>query len=185
MAPADDRCQAIGAKARRSVFYTRRASLTPDGAAQERGRNMNSRWLALLLAFGLPTAALADAVDATDVERWLAAYEKAWETRDAAQASALFTEDARYYESPYAEPFAGREGIEAYWAEVTANQRDVEFTSKVLSVEGSTGIAHWTARFTIEGPGVEVRLDGIFVLAFEDAGTVRELREWWMTPPEE
>ena len=144
---------------------------------------MNLRMLADTLIATAPVAAFADAVTTGDVERWLAGYEAAWEQRDAQAAAALFAEDARYFETPYAEPFAGRGGIESYWARVTADQRDVDFNARVLATTGSTGIAHWEARFELAGPGIEVRLDGIFVLEFEDARTVRVLREWWMTPP--
>lgn len=144
---------------------------------------MNPVILALIFAVGFTGTAGADPITMDDVQRWLAAYEKAWEERDAAQAGALFTGDARYFETPYAEPFVGRSGVEEYWARVTAGQRDVDFSSEVLAANGSTGIARWSARFTLADAGVGIELDGIFVLEFEDADTVRVLREWWMTPP--
>ena len=50
-------------------------------------------------------------VTTEQVQRWLDDYRKAWETRDADAAAALFTEDATYREQPYEEPYRGREGV--------------------------------------------------------------------------
>jgi len=62
---------------------------------------------------------------------------------------------------------------------VTANQRNIQFAYQPLSVNGNTGIAHWSAAFDVEPTGTRIELDGIFVLAFDRNGTVRQLNEWW------
>ena len=110
---------------------------------------------------------------------WLARYEEAWEKRDPARAAALFTENAAYHEMPFDAPKAGRNGIRDYWATVTADQRDVDFTSSIVAVTGRTGIARWNAKLKSASSGVRVELDGIFVLTFDDGGLCSELREWW------
>ena len=113
------------------------------------------------------------------LEAWLARYEEAWEQRDPARAAALFTENAPYHEMPFDAPKAGRGGIRDYWAKVTADQRDVDFTSSVVAVNGKTGIARWNAKLKSASSGVRVELDGVFVLTFDDSGLCSELREWW------
>ncbi len=113
------------------------------------------------------------------VEAWLARYEEAWEQRDPALAAALFTENAAYHEMPFDAPKAGRTGIRDYWATVTADQRDVDFKSQVVAVNGATAVARWSARLKSASSGVRVELDGVFVLTFEDGGLCSELREWW------
>ena len=129
-----------------------------------------------------------------DLTRWLEAYGAAWEGRDAGAAAALFTDDAQYQETPYAEPFVGRGGVSDYWSRVTAGQRDVSFQFEPIAVSGSTGIAQWSAKFrSVSGDansgdansdgansdGVKVELNGVFVLEFADQAHVRSLREWW------
>jgi hypothetical protein len=113
------------------------------------------------------------------LEAWLARYEQAWEQRDPAQAAALFSENAPYHEMPFAAPKAGRAGIRDYWATVTADQRDVDFKSQVVAVNGQTGVARWSARLTSAASGARVELDGVFVLQFDGDGLCNELREWW------
>lgn len=118
------------------------------------------------------------------LQRWLAGYESAWEKRDAAAAARLFAADATYYETPYSEPFRGRDGISSYWSKVTADQRDVDFESQIIAVAGSVGVARWSARFINAPSGAEIELNGVFVLDFDGDGLCRELREWWVLRPQ-
>lgn len=114
-----------------------------------------------------------------DLRTWLRAYGSAWEARNAHAASQLFSEEALYFETPYAEPFRGREGIESYWTSVTEDQRDVDFDSEALGFAGTSGVAKWSARFTLASNGAAVELNGVFLLEFDDEDLCSELREWW------
>lgn len=111
--------------------------------------------------------------------RWLDAYGAAWTNRDADAATGLFTEDALYQETPYADPFHGRARISEYWSKVTADQDDIDFSFEVLGVSGSTGFAQWSARFHLVSENAQVELNGVFVLDFADPEHVSSLREWW------
>jgi hypothetical protein len=102
----------------------------------------------------------------------------------AAAAARLFTENARYFETPWSEPFAGRDGIAEYWSGVTANQRNIDFTFDIIAINGARAVAHWNARFELASSGAELAIDGVFVLEFARSGIVSELREWWVLRPE-
>jgi hypothetical protein len=130
-----------------------------------------------LLAAAGPSA--AQDLDTATLARWLAGYEQAWETRDAGAAGELFATDARYHEMPFDTPKLGQQGIRDYWSTVTADQRDIDFRSQVVAVNGLTGVARWSATFTAASSGARVELDGVFVLTFDAAGRCTELREWW------
>ena|SRR5690606_8999454 len=119
-------------------------------------------------------------LDAAGLEKWLARYKHAWETKDPAAAAALFTEDALYYETPYAEPFRGPAGVSEYWARVTADQRDIEVTVTPLGVlADGTGVARWNSKFALISNGAKVELDGVFLLELASPEHCRVLREWW------
>lgn len=136
----------------------------------------------LALSFSLCGASTANAEPVTEasVAEWLAAYGDAWETRDADAAAALFTENATYQENPYEEAFAGRAGIHDYWSKVTADQRDVSFTSDVITTFDRSGVAHWSATFASASSGAAISLDGVFLLEFDESGLCNTLREWWI-----
>ncbi|MEX2125086.1 MAG: nuclear transport factor 2 family protein [Woeseia sp.] len=114
-----------------------------------------------------------------DLRNWLHAYGKAWEARSVEAASQLFSEEALYFETPYAVPFRGREGIGSYWSKVTEDQRDVDFEAEALGFVGTVGVAKWSARFTLASSGTAVELNGVFLLEFDDDGLCSRLREWW------
>jgi uncharacterized protein (TIGR02246 family) len=135
--------------------------------------------LVVLTALAVPRAMAQDPLTADTVEAWLARYEEAWETKNADAAAALFAADALYYETPYSEPFHGRSGIRDYWARVTADQRDIDFSSDVIAVDASTGVASWAAMLTSISSGARVELNGVFLLEFDANGRCTTLREWW------
>jgi hypothetical protein len=112
-------------------------------------------------------------------ERWLGQYGEAWEGADPVRAAQLFTEDCRYYETPFAEPAIGRDGVFEYWRAVPEGQSDIAFRFQVLAVQALTVIAHWTASFTRISTRARVNLDGVFVLEFAESGLCSTLREWW------
>lgn len=114
-----------------------------------------------------------------ELARWLGAYGSAWENRDAAAAANLFSPDARYFETPYSDPFEGPAGVRDYWTRVTADQRDIDFRFSPIAVQGNTGIASWGAVFTTVSGGARVELNGVFVLEFDESRRCTTLREWW------
>jgi len=129
----------------------------------------------LALAF----TAQARALDDASLQAWLQKYAAAWESRDAAAAGLLFTADASYHEMPFDPPKQGRAAIQDYWKTVTADQRDIQFESKIVAVNGNTGVAHWKATFKVQSTGATIALDGVFVLEFDASGQCKSLREWW------
>mgnify|MGYP001248217690 CR=1 FL=1 len=118
-------------------------------------------------------------VTAQSARDWLAAYGDAWRQRSPQRAAQLFASDCRYHETPFAPPEVGRDGVAAYWQAVPDGQADVEFDFRVVAVAPPEVVAHWRAAFTRTATGARVRLDGMFLLEFDDAGLCRTLREWW------
>ena len=112
-------------------------------------------------------------------EDWLRGYKRAWESRSAEAAAALFTPDARYYWTPFDPPQQGRTEIAAAWQNAVTQQKDVTFTYEILATEGARGVAHWHTRLTSVPKGESVELDGILIAQFADPTHCREFREWW------
>lgn len=113
-------------------------------------------------------------------EKWLAAYGAAWQNGDADAVIVLFSDDAEYYENPFATPMRGKEAIHRYWSEgAQESQKDVvfEFTDAVAA--GNTGMARWRASFVRVPSGRHVALDGFLTAEFNAAGKCSVFREWW------
>jgi hypothetical protein len=110
---------------------------------------------------------------------WLDAYGKAWESRDAEAAAALYTENGTYRVTPFVEPMRGRKAIFEYWSNVARTEENVKFGYEILVASRELNIAKWSASFVIVPQGLKTKLDGIFVISLDEQGRCTSLREWW------
>jgi ketosteroid isomerase-like protein len=116
---------------------------------------------------------------AAQFTEWLRAYQSAWEGRDAAAAAKIFSDDARYHWTPLVPPQQGPAEIAAVWESAVSQQRDIRFTFDVFGVSGATGMATWRADFTRLPDQFKVRIEGVLLAEFAQAGQCRVFREWW------
>lgn len=107
------------------------------------------------------------------LSEWLDAYGRAWQDGDAAAASDLFTDDALYQWGPFAQRLRGRIMISEAWAEAMEGLRGVAFGYEVFTASQRGGIVRWW--MTAEG----TKLEGVFKLAFDEAGLCNSLQAWW------
>ncbi len=110
---------------------------------------------------------------------WLTEYSRASKENDPRASAALFAEDARYYESPFAEPLAGREAIYRYWAAGAERLADKQSSHEILALRANVGVARWRSQFLVRSSGDRVALNCLFVVEFDDAGRAVVFREWW------
>ena len=111
------------------------------------------------------------------VDRWMEAYKAAWISNVPSEVAALFTEDAVYAVSPFAEPWTGRDEIVRRW--VAGIRQDVDMTYEVLSVQEDKAIIHWHVFTRNVGDPVRVEYDGVLVVRFAPDGRCSEHREWY------
>ncbi len=111
--------------------------------------------------------------------RWLAAYGQASVDDDPQASAALFSANARYYESPFDEPLIGRQAILDYWAAGAQNFTGKTATYRIVTLQGNVGVAQWRAQFTVEATGERKALDCLFLLEFDEQGLCCLFREWW------
>ena len=116
-----------------------------------------------------------------DIRSWLEGYRRAWEDRDADAAAALFAVDSTYRSNIFEEPYRGRDGVHAYWTEVTRTQEDVRVLMGAPFVDGDRAAAEfWT---TMVNDGAEITLPGCLLLRFGRDGLCMALREYWHVQP--
>lgn len=118
-------------------------------------------------------------MDRESFTRWLDAYGRAWMSRDAQAAAALYADNATYQVTPFDEPLRGCAAIHEYWVGVAKTQENIQFDFEVLAISAEQGIARWRASLIRVPPGLNTRLDGIFVIVLDTDGRCRSLREWW------
>ena len=92
----------------------------------------------------------------------------------------LFSDDATYTVSPWAEPVRGLAAISELW-EAERDGPDEPFTmrSEVVTVEGDTAVVRAEVEYDVEGPG---RWRDLWVLRFDEDGRCRAFEEWPFAP---
>lgn len=114
-----------------------------------------------------------------EFKRWMEAYGKASEENDPQASANLFSEDAKYYETPFDEPMIGRDAIFHYWNKGAQTLNDKESAYEILAIKDSLGIARWKSKFTIIESGKRLALDCLLAVEFDENGLCHTFREWW------
>ncbi len=116
------------------------------------------------------------------IETWMRGYLKAWESDSPEEIAALFTEDARYYTEPYAEPWEGRETIVREWIERGDSGSEWSFGYDVVAEDGDTAVIRGVTRYE---PETAEETEGktyhnIWIVRLASDGRASEFTEWWM-----
>jgi hypothetical protein len=120
-------------------------------------------------------------IDHVIVTAWLEKFVAAWKSYDAEAIGSLFSEDARYYYSPYQEPVVGREAIVASWLEDADTPGTYDAHYAPIAIDGLTAVVNGHSQYFRKGSKiVENEFDNIFVLRFDEQGHCTEFREWYM-----
>lgn len=115
------------------------------------------------------------------LEEWLRLYGKVWESHDPDLATTLYTQDVLYQVTPFQRPQQGIEARRSYTVKAGELQRDVRFGFEIISDDPP--VVHWWTHYVKRVNSEETRLDGIFLLEFDESGLCRSLREWWHADP--
>jgi uncharacterized protein (TIGR02246 family) len=110
---------------------------------------------------------------------WLDSYGHAWEARSPEASADLFADDGIYQVTPFLEPMRGKQAILEYWTHVAQTQQNIQFRYEILAITPDHGVARWWASFVIVPPGLQTKLDGIFLISLDENGRCQSLREWW------
>ncbi len=116
----------------------------------------------------------------TDVEAWVAGYERAWRSAGTEPLADLFTADATYSQGPYEEPRTGLAEIAAMW-EDTRDGPDEPFTmtSEIVAVDDATAVARVEVLY---GDPDGHRYRDLWVMRFAADGRCRAFEEWPFHP---
>src|SRR5512139_1345383 len=96
--------------------------------------------------------------------RWMDAYGNASKENDALASSALFSQDARYYETPFAEPLLGRQAIFQYWSKGAQTLQDKKSSYEIVALQDNLGVARWQSEFTVVDSGKRLALNCLFLV---------------------
>lgn len=126
----------------------------------------------------------ATGVTFATAEAWLAGYLNAWETNDPEAIGRLFTSGARYLNSPWAWPWAGRDEIVREWLAHRDEPGTWRFDGRVLSVDGDVAAITGTTTYLAREGMPKTRYANLWIVRLGDDGMARSFLEWWMAAPD-
>ena len=114
---------------------------------------------------------------------WIEGYERAWRIPGTDGLAQLFTEDASYMHSPYADPVSGLTAIARDW-EDNRDGPDENFTmaAGILAVDGNIGVARVYVRYAADEGSEPQEYQDLWVVRFDESGRCRSFEEWPFWP---
>jgi hypothetical protein len=119
-------------------------------------------------------------MDHDAVETWVSEYERLWRQPGTALLERLFTPDATYLPSPWAQPLVGQTVIARFW-DVERSGPDEPFTmsSSVVAVDQRTAVIRVEVEY---GPPESSRWRDLWVVDFAEDGRCSSFEEWPFAP---
>jgi ketosteroid isomerase-like protein len=112
------------------------------------------------------------------VAAWVADYERLWRTPGTDRLVELFTEDATYLPSPWAESVDGLAAIAGFWdAERDGPDEQFSLTSEVVAVDGARAVVRVHVEYADRRPWRD-----LWVLGFAEDGRCSSFEEWPFAP---
>ncbi len=110
---------------------------------------------------------------------WVEGYEHAWRSPGTEALAGLFTEDASYLASPWAEPILGLTAIGEFWeAERDGPDEPFTMTAEVVAVDGGVAVVRAEVEYAATGN----RWRDLWILRFAADGRCAEFEEWPFAP---
>jgi SnoaL-like domain len=119
-------------------------------------------------------------MDHDAVETWVSEYERLWRQPGTALLERLFTPDATYLPSPWAQPLVGQTVIARFW-DVERSGPDEPFTmsSSVVAVDQRTAVIRVEVEY---GPPERSQWRDLWVVDFAEDGRCSSFEEWPFAP---
>ncbi|MCK5080983.1 MAG: hypothetical protein KAQ63_02365 [Candidatus Moranbacteria bacterium] len=111
-------------------------------------------------------------------KKWLDDFMGAWKEKDVKAVIQTISKGCEYYESVFAEPCASFEDIEKLWAVVPDNQRDIEYSYKILFQDENICVVNFFATRILVPSNVKQEINGIFQISLDEKGKCEFFKQW-------
>ena len=103
---------------------------------------------------------------------------KAWSKADVPLLMSVFSDDAAFVETPFAEPRRGGEAILLYWRDVPVHQAEITFASGEIYAAGPWFSTEFKITFRRRRTGEPVEARGA-IFCETDGERITEMRMYW------
>ena len=114
-------------------------------------------------------------MERAEVDRWIGAYVRAWDSNDPDDIRELFTEDAEYLTAPDREPWRGPDAIAEGWLDRKDDPGEWSFDWEVIGIDGGRAFVQGRTSYR-EPPDYS----NLWVIDLDEDGRASRFVEWWM-----
>ncbi|MDQ1537264.1 MAG: hypothetical protein QOE58_1657 [Actinomycetota bacterium] len=119
-------------------------------------------------------------MERTEVEKWIADYERLWRTPGTDILAEIFTADAGYRPSPWKKPLEGLDAISLFWdSERNGPDEKFKMSSEVVALDGKTAVVGVSVDYGASG---SKPWRDLWVLNFAEDGRCSLFEEWPFAP---
>ena len=118
-------------------------------------------------------------VTGPDYAAWVERYVGAWRSNDPDEIGGLFSEDASYSHTAYAEPWRGRDEIVAEWLARKDEPGHWTFRWEVVGAIGDIGFVRGVTEYPTDGE----EYHNLWEISLDSSGRCTRFVEWWMLRP--
>ena len=105
-------------------------------------------------------------------------FAKGWSKADLDRIMSVFSDQAVFIETPFADPHTGRDAIRRYWADVPYNQSEINVTTGEIYTVGPWFSTEFKVVFRRRRTGEWVEARGALFCESAD-GMITEMRMYW------
>jgi ketosteroid isomerase-like protein len=116
----------------------------------------------------------------SQIEAWVAGYERAWRMAGSESLRELFADDATYRMSPFEEPAVGLAEIAELWErEREGLDEEFEMEHEIVALDGDTAVLRVEVRYGRPEP---LEYLDLWIARFDADGRCRSFEEWPFWP---
>jgi hypothetical protein len=120
-----------------------------------------------------------EGVDRSDVEAWIANYERLWRTPGSDGLGEIFTDDVSYRASRWAPALTGLDALARFWdAERVSADESFDLRSELVAIDGRTAVVRVAVDYTTTGN----RWRDLWIVELAADGRCHAFEEWPFAP---
>lgn len=114
-------------------------------------------------------------------ELWINEFMDSWKELDWERTLKTLDKNVKYYENPIDEPCKSFDEVINLWNVVKDNQKDIEYSYKIISYDDNICIINWQMKRTLVNGNINQEIDGIFEISLNNEGKCTLFKQWRFT----
>lgn len=114
-------------------------------------------------------------------DKWVKEFMDSWKDLNWRKTLATLDSNVKYYENPIDKPCSNFNEVIDLWKIVADNQKDIEYTYKIITCDEKFCIVNWQMKRVILPSNIVQQIDGIFQISLNTSEKCTYFKQWRFT----